>query len=287
MIKTIVNNILGNKALKKSTRAIKSEKWEEALLSAEKVCKLCPQNTSGHLHKGVALWKLGNINEAIKCFDFVISRYMMFKEETLYLEGDSEEELRFNFISALNNKGSILSQLGRHKEARDLQMMVLKLDPDRESAIKNLKLSLDRDKNVKGGYIEEIGNEVGGEVAKKVILEEIKSHNKALKINPKDMVALIDKGSALAEIEEFKKSIQSYDKALKIQPKNIFALINKGSTFARMGNYDETIKLFDKVIKIDPKNKKVKGLRKLALKYKNEEIKKNEEDKSLNTSLTS
>jgi tetratricopeptide (TPR) repeat protein len=148
--------------------------------------------------------------------------------------------------------------------------MVLELDPNRESAIQNLRLDTQRTnkKTSNEDIFESVKQNLGSDTATSVIKNEIKSYDDVLKKDPKNLNALINKGTALAEIDKFKEAIDCYDKALKIDSKNIMALLNKAGTFGRMGDYEKATKYFDEVLKIEPKNKGALKGKKLAKSFK-------------------
>ena len=82
-----------------------------------------------------------------------------------------------------------------------------------------------------------------------------------LKIDPKNISALIDKGVTLQILGKLKSSIHSFNKALELSPKNIDALINKGSALHLDEKYFDAIACYDEALKIDQKHS-------MALAYK-------------------
>ena len=113
-----------------------------------------------------------------------------------------------------------------------------------------------------------------------MILISIECYNKSLKINPKNTLALINKGAALLKLYKYEESeynkkltlehfpdevryqyddylkdaIKCFNKLLKINPKNTLALNNKGIALAELNRFEEAIDYYDDVIRIDPKN---------------------------------
>jgi len=74
-----------------------------------------------------------------------------------------------------------------------------------------------------------------------------------LKIDSKNISALIDKGTTLQILGRIKSAISCFDKALDISPDNIDALINKGSALHLEENYLEAISCYESALKIDKK----------------------------------
>jgi tetratricopeptide (TPR) repeat protein len=80
--------------------------------------------------------------------------------------------------------------------------------------------------------------------------------DKALVIDPKNVVTLDNKGLALlsVSINNYTQAITYFDKALSIEPKNVAALFHKANALAGLGNYTQAITYYDRVLTIDPKN---------------------------------
>ena len=74
-----------------------------------------------------------------------------------------------------------------------------------------------------------------------------------LKIDSKNISALIDKGTTLQILGRIKSAISCFDKALDISPDNVDALINKGSALHLAEKYLEAISCYDSSLKIDKK----------------------------------
>jgi tetratricopeptide (TPR) repeat protein len=82
---------------------------------------------------------------------------------------------------------------------------------------------------------------------------KITNYDKALAIDPHFVLALTNKGLALADLGNDTGAIIYYDKALAIDPKNTFALDNKGAALGNLGNHTGAIIYYDKALAIDPK----------------------------------
>jgi len=75
--------------------------------------------------------------------------------------------------------------------------------------------------------------------------------NIKLTINPKDVNAIIGKGIDLIGLV----TILYYDRALSLDPNNILALNNKGLALGRLGIYTGAIKYYDKALAIGQQDK--------------------------------
>jgi len=83
--------------------------------------------------------------------------------------------------------------------------------------------------------------------------ESLKFYDLILKIDSKNISALIDKGTTLQILGRIKLAIKCFNKALDISPHNIDALINKGSALHLNKEYLKAIDCYDDVLKIDKK----------------------------------
>ncbi len=84
--------------------------------------------------------------------------------------------------------------------------------------------------------------------------EAIDFYNKALEINPQDIVALANKGTALDQLGRHEEAMKCFDKVLEISPNDEEALNNKGGLLIKMGKYGEALNFFDKVLALNPHN---------------------------------
>ena len=81
----------------------------------------------------------------------------------------------------------------------------------------------------------------------------LKMYDLALKKEPENINALIDKGVTLQNMGRIKQAIKYYDRALDINPKNLNALVNKGASLHTSKQYEDAIKYYDLALKIDKK----------------------------------
>lgn len=78
-------------------------------------------------------------------------------------------------------------------------------------------------------------------------------YDSILKIDSKNISALIDKGTTLQILGRIKLAIKCFDEVLGISPNNIDALINKGSALHLNSKYLDAISCYDSALKIDKK----------------------------------
>jgi len=78
-------------------------------------------------------------------------------------------------------------------------------------------------------------------------------YNLALKKEPANVNALVNKGATLQNMGRLKLAIRSYDKALGISPDNLDALLNKGATLHSDQKYQQAIDCYNDALRIDKK----------------------------------
>ncbi|MFZ2473372.1 MAG: toll/interleukin-1 receptor domain-containing protein [Methanothrix sp.] len=82
--------------------------------------------------------------------------------------------------------------------------------------------------------------------------ESLKASEKAIALNPNYASAWNTKGNALKDQGKNDEAILAYDKAIKLDPKYAFAWNNKGNALHNQGKYDEAIRAYNRAIEIDP-----------------------------------
>ena len=69
-----------------------------------------------------------------------------------------------------------------------------------------------------------------------------------------DSAVLTTRGVELNKVGKYNESIVYFDKALALDPKNALALNEKGNAYGGLGNYIQAIASYDKALSLDPKN---------------------------------
>jgi len=85
--------------------------------------------------------------------------------------------------------------------------------------------------------------------------DAIMAYGGALKARPEGSAGLfINRGAALVEANDFEAASSSFRRALALEPENVMALTNLGSACAQMGMVDEALDLFSKVKALKPES---------------------------------
>jgi tetratricopeptide (TPR) repeat protein len=189
-------------------------KKQEAIECFDKVISLNPKDADAYLNKGAALYSLGEDKEAIACYDIGIS-------------------LDPNNASAYLNKGLALYGLGKKREAIECFDKVISLDPDDANAY-----------YVKGLALSDLGDDK----------EAIACYDIGISLNPDDANAYFVKGSALYGLGDDKEAIACYDIGISLDSNNASAYLNKGAALSDLGKKQEAIECWDKAISLNPNN---------------------------------
>ncbi len=83
-------------------------------------------------------------------------------------------------------------------------------------------------------------------------MKDIDRYTKAIKANPKDVVAYNDRGVAYSENRQGDKAIADFTKAIEIDPKYVVAYNNRGVVYRMRFDFDRAIADYIKAIEIDP-----------------------------------
>jgi len=76
-------------------------------------------------------------------------------------------------------------------------------------------------------------------------------YDRVLTIQPKNLDALINKGSVLHTLQKYSEAISCYNIVLSLDKKNTMAVAYKGLSIGEMGHIPSAIKYFKKALSID------------------------------------
>jgi len=187
---------------------------DEAIRCYDKALELDPRNANIWLDKGVNLHSLGRFGEAIHCYDRA-------------LELDPQDAYTWN------NKGISLYRLGRFDESIRYYDKALEIDPRYAYAWYN-----------KGNSLCSLGQ----------YDEAIRCYDKALELDPRHARIWNNKGVSLRSLGRIDEAIRCYDKALELDPPAPEAWNNKGYSLHSLGQYDEAIRCFNRALELDPQD---------------------------------
>jgi tetratricopeptide (TPR) repeat protein len=82
--------------------------------------------------------------------------------------------------------------------------------------------------------------------------EVIADYTEALRLNPNDAEAYLNRGNAYADHGEIDKAIADYTEALRLNPNYADAYYNRGNAYAGHGEIDKAIADYTEALRIDP-----------------------------------
>jgi tetratricopeptide (TPR) repeat protein len=246
---------------------------KEAVTLYDEAINLGCNNTDVYQKKGLALRLQGLLDKALVCYDTALEknsndpRAWWGKGDVLldqqqfsaafeyYAKGDVVDSTKLYGASAWTDRGDKLFDIGNRKDALFCYEKSTQLDPAYLWAWRGKGLALGIEKPE----------------------EAIECFDRALKQDSKDeskkAVVWAEKGNLLLDLGRYAEASACYQRALEIEPENLVALINQGIVRQEEGNYEEAIDYYDRVLAIDDQRLEVWQSKGVCLGYigKNEE----------------
>jgi tetratricopeptide (TPR) repeat protein len=164
-------------------------------------------------------------------------------------------EIDHRYVDAWSNKGLALDNLGRHDEAIECCNKAIEINPtDADVWNKNRPTHYESKGYDKVNYnLANIWSNKGDAYS---ILnkygEAIECYDKAIEINPTDVIACNNKAVTLGNLGRHDEAIECCNKAIEIDHRYADAWSNKGFYLGNLGRHDEAIECYDKAIEINP-----------------------------------
>ncbi|AEM20745.1 TPR domain-containing protein [Brachyspira intermedia PWS/A] len=106
--------------------------------------------------------------------------------------------------------------------------------------------------------------------------EAIEDFNRAIKLDPNNSDAYLNRGISKSDLGNDKEAIEDFNRAIELEPDNSDAYLNRGISKSDLGNDKEAIEDYNKSIELNPYNEEgyiYRGLSKSNLKRYREAIK--------------
>ncbi len=198
------------------------------------------------INQAITLHRQGNISEATKYYQHCINQG--YEDERIFSNyasiltdlGKLKEaelslrkaiELNPNYSNGYYNLGSILLSLGKLKEAELITRKSIELNPDFASSHLNLGYILKAFRNLKGAEI---------------------SYRKAIELNPDFADAHSNLGSILNDLGNLKEAEKTFRKVIELKANNAKAYCNLGCILSEIGEAKEAESSLRKAIELDP-----------------------------------
>ncbi|CAB3643720.1 Beta-barrel assembly-enhancing protease [Paraburkholderia sediminicola] len=84
--------------------------------------------------------------------------------------------------------------------------------------------------------------------------EALACFDAALKLDPRDLHALVRRGNTLIEAGRYEEAVAAYDQTLAVAPMTLDALCNRGSALRVLGRYQEALDTYAAALTVDPRS---------------------------------
>ena len=221
-------------------------RYQESLLTDEKLVSLSPSNAEGHSNLGDTLRELGRLIEAVASYEKAIAAKPDYSEayykignilkelgqlEDAAMSYKKSIEIDSSFAESYSNLGITLAELGRLIESEASYEKAIAIKPDYAEAHNNLGVTLQK-----------LGRQKDAESC----------FRKAILITSNYAQAYFNLGITLAELGRLIESAASYEKAIAIKPDYAEAHNNLGITLRKLGRQKDSESCYREAILIKP-----------------------------------
>ncbi|MFL9888425.1 tetratricopeptide repeat protein [Paraburkholderia agricolaris] len=84
--------------------------------------------------------------------------------------------------------------------------------------------------------------------------EALECFEAALKLDPRNLQALVRRGNTLIEAGRYEQAVTAYDQTLAVAPMTLDALCNRGSALRVLGRYQEALDTYAAALTVDPRS---------------------------------
>lgn len=174
--------------------------------------------------------------------------------------------------SVTNNLATVLFQLKRYAESKQLCESLLEANPQDAMALLNLgncqiKLnsaeealgSYEKALEMRPDYAEALFSRANALLEMKRPQEALESCDRALGVKPDFAEALSNRAKALRQLMRSQEALTSYERALDIRPAFVEALQGSGNALMDLGRYQEATVNYEKALAINPDLEYVSG----------------------------
>lgn len=185
---------------------------KNALSAFKKTAELMPGEADAHYNLGIALKRLGLLDEAIENYTRAL-------------------KIKPDYAEALGNLGNALKDLGRLADAMDSYRRALSIKPDSAET-----------HNSMGAALKDLGQ----------LEEAVASYRRAVALKPNYADAHFNLGNMLKGLGKFDDAVMSYRHALELRPGFAEAHNNLGLVLRVLGQLDAAENSFQRAVRIKP-----------------------------------
>jgi predicted O-linked N-acetylglucosamine transferase (SPINDLY family) len=184
-------------------------------------------------------------------------------------------ELKPDYVSALVNRGTVRTRLGReraHEAVMDLQQAVLldRTNPDAWHLLGQTYLALGQYKEALSSWstgLVQHSNHAAMLHDRGFLFNSLGRYPDAagdferlVALNPNDAAAWQGRGIALARLNHEKEALENFSQALKFRPDDVLSLYNRAALFSGLKRYPEAASDLEALIALDPEFPRARGL---------------------------
>ena len=272
---------------------------KDAHVALQRATELMPEDADAHSHLGVALRRLGRLDEAVAACRRAVQIKPGYADghsnlgnvlRDLRRFADAEAsyrralEINPDFAVAHSNLGNVLKDRGRIEDAAASFRRAIRLNPELAGAHSNLGIAL-RDLGqfdaALACYRRALGlnpNLAEAHSNLGVALRDLEqfdaalaSYRRALELNPDFAEALSNLGSILSELGQFDAAVAAYRRALSVEPRHTDALGNLGCVLMQLGEPAEAERLLSRAIESSPENARALAMALSYVPYRTED----------------
>jgi predicted Zn finger-like uncharacterized protein len=232
--------------------ALEQDKPDLALSHVEKALELNQRLKGGRLQKGMALWKLQRLAEAVKELEQARDDEPRNTQVVVTLGAVEFEQNQLS--NALNHLLSALQSEPSHPDGNFYMARVKNATRDHSQAIDAIRRALESDgKNPVYRYW--FGRILADAKKNEEAIAEFKS---ALELDPKYGDALESMGRIYVDRGQLKEAIESFNKVLAVDPSRNTSRAALGDAYTKLDDWNGAIKAYNEAIENDPDNPKLK-----------------------------
>ncbi|AKB24386.1 hypothetical protein MSMTP_0917 [Methanosarcina sp. MTP4] len=263
-----------DKALKCFENTIKIYENLYYIKSINSFCRYNPICAVTYYYKGLVLYQSRKCDKAIEAF----KKSKEIFNSLLLKYGETAPDILYQI-------GLVYYELKEYKEAIDAFEKAFEIKPSNLDALNNKGL-VQYERKMYGEAVKTFEKAIENDKKdpefrnnKAIVLakmkccdyymhEALKECEQAVKLDPKNNITWIDKGTALYFLEEYDKAIDAFNRAIKLNKKNPEAWVMKGLVLFKLESskeYEAVYECFEKALIYNPKDVEILNMKGIML----------------------
>ncbi|MCK4357701.1 MAG: tetratricopeptide repeat protein [Candidatus Cloacimonetes bacterium] len=228
------------------TQAVFLGQYDKAITDYTKAIELNPEYASAYYNRGTTYSSLKEYDKAITDFTKAI-------------------ELNPEYALAYYNRGTTYSSLKEYDKAITDFTKAIELNPEdaldynnRGTTYSSLKeydkaiTDFTKAIELNPEYARAYNNRGNSYSSLREYDKAITDYTKAIELNPEYALAYYNRGTTYSSLREYDKAITDFTKAIELNPEDALAYNNRGNTYSSLKEYDKATKDFTKAIELNP-----------------------------------